>query len=332
MRRSKREDQSRARRASSDRFDCRTPTHRPRFRLFAPPLFRAGPPGSVSPLQHRCFNESFFCPPGAAQPARAARGSYTLGGRTAADGGRMSPLTRLRCDANYTYIDETGGAAGRGANILAPAAARPELPISLCVEHHFVRLEQDGLAASDAGGLAQGYAPDAGPPWSWPWHAEAYDDVYASLALDLAAMNLGGGEALAPAAGDGAFGDARGPGGSAGQWDEGETQGPDGAAAPDARRLPDTDAAAALRLIWRRVRAEAEAADAAARAGFGGAQGAAGSLVDAGAYGDDAALRLADARSSDGVVDRGGEMLLGSAVVQARAREREKAATLGPFS
>jgi hypothetical protein len=98
------------------------------------------PAGSVSPFQHRCFNESYFCPVGVGFPISVTNGYYSASGRTTSNGGRLIASTlSMRCDANYTEFVETSG-AGSGLFLHEPAAGRSEHPNSECVESH----ENDG--------------------------------------------------------------------------------------------------------------------------------------------------------------------------------------------
>jgi hypothetical protein len=98
------------------------------------------PLGSVSPFQHRCYNESYYCPKGVGIPISITTGHYSAGGRTSLNGGRLvSSTLPVICNANYTSFEETYG-SGSGSSLLEPAGGRPEHPDSECVEPH----ENDG--------------------------------------------------------------------------------------------------------------------------------------------------------------------------------------------
>jgi hypothetical protein len=113
------------------------------------------PPGSVSPTQHMCGNETVFCPPGSAAPTVVTTGFYSVGGRTDAAGGRMRSAVPVTCDANFT-VHGGGG---------PPAAARPELPSSVCVADHDGGLPGGvALAGSVAVAARADEAVDAPPP------------------------------------------------------------------------------------------------------------------------------------------------------------------------
>lgn len=99
------------------------------------------PAGSISPFQHRCYNESYYCPKGVGAPISVTKGHYTAGGRISSNGGRLVASTfPMRCDANHTGFEEKHG-SGRGSYLLEPAGGRPEHPESTCVENDMIGFE-----------------------------------------------------------------------------------------------------------------------------------------------------------------------------------------------
>jgi hypothetical protein len=106
------------------------------------------PPGSVSPRQHLCGNETVFCPARSAAPHGVTDGFYTAGGLTTArPGGRTPSLPDAEsgeepmvCDGNLTlHLDLHG-----------PPAARAEFPVSDCVaDGHARGVSADARYASE---------------------------------------------------------------------------------------------------------------------------------------------------------------------------------------